>query len=321
MKTIFVKCLGLILLSVATEFAQEKSRIAFKISEPDLIPEGIAYDGQTGTFYVGSIYKRKIVRVKRGGEIEDFISSRQDSIQNVLGMKVDVGRRLLWVCAVSGPPDKEREGTAAVYKYDLTGGKLIKKYESSDTAQKHLFNDIVIGESGDVFLTDSMSGSVLAIRRASDALETLIGGRTFIYPNGIALSGDGHYMFVADARGIHRVNLSNKEVRPVAHADTVSLAGIDGLYWYKGVLLGVQNGFKPERIVRIELNGGLDRAERLTVLEANNAIFNIPTTGAIARGAFYFIANSQMRALDEREEIPFPEKLKETKILVIPLGR
>jgi hypothetical protein len=297
-----------------------RSRVAFTLAEKDLIPEGIAYDQRTGDFYVGSIHNRKIVRIKRGGEVEDFVPSRRDGLQSVLGMKVDAARRLLWVCAASGAAGGGRAAKAAVYKYDLTGGKLVKKYESGGTARQHLFNDVAISRSGDVFVTDSLGGSVLAIRQASDALETLIGGQTFIYPNGIALSGDERFLFVADAGGIHRVELSSKAARPIAHAETVSLAGIDGLYWHEGALVGVQNTFTPERIVSIKLNSGLDRAERLTVLEANHAHFEIPTTGVIAGRDFYYIANSQLRALNEREEVTSPEKLKQTRILALPLG-
>jgi len=312
------------LMQLRTDFDRNntgtrRSRIAFTLPERDLIAEGMAYDEQTRTFYVGSIYKRKIVRIKRNGQIDDFIASRQDGIQDVLGMKADVRRRLLWVCAVSGPRDKEGEGAAAVYKYDLNSGKLIKKYHSSDATLKYLFNDIVIGRSGDVFLTDSLGGGVWVIRQQNDALETFIDRSTFDYPNGIAFSDGGQYLLVADARGIHRIELRNREVRPVAHADTISLAGIDGLYWHKGELLGVQNSFKPERIVRIELNKSLDHAEKLTVMEANNALFNIPTTGAIARGAFYYIANSQLSAMNEKGEIPYPEKMTPTQILLVPL--
>ncbi len=56
MTDIHAKGFGLILLTFlifAAAFGQEKSRIAFTINEPNLIPEGIAYDAPTKTFYVG----------------------------------------------------------------------------------------------------------------------------------------------------------------------------------------------------------------------------------------------------------------------------
>lgn len=297
-----------------------RSTVAFRLAEKDLIPEGIAYDPVRDAFYVGSIYRRKIVRVTRGGRAEDFTAPQQDGLLNVLGLRVDAGRRVLWACAVSGARDEGGEGSrSALFKYDLESGRLIKKYESARDGRKHLFNDIAISNSGDLFVTDSLSGSVLKLSRASDALETFVGADTFIYPNGVAVSGDGRYLFVADARGVYRVDLADKTVRPLAAAEDVSLAGFDGLYWEAGGLVGVQNGFKPVRVVRVELDRTLGRAVGLRVLESNHPLYNIPTTGVVARGRFHYIANSQLRSLDGREVIAPPESLKEPVILALPL--
>lgn len=295
------------------------SRTAFTLAEKDLIPEGIAYDEKEDTFYVGSIFKRKVVRVTRTGKAEDFTVSGQDGLMNVIGLKVDAARRLLWVCVSSGPRDKERDGAAAVFKYDLRNRRLVKRYERHDAGQKHLFNDIVISRAGDAYLTDSLSGGVWKIAHDTDTLEQFIKAGTFFYPNGIALSSDDRYLFMADAGRVFRIDLKDKSTQPLQHSDTISLAGFDGLYWHAGGLIGVQNGFSPKRIVRVTLNQALDRAEKVTVLEANNPQFVIPTTGALGRDGFYYIANSQLRAMNEQEEIPAPDKLKAPLILKTPL--
>ena len=43
------------------------SRVAFRIPQPKLIPEGIAWDAQTGDFFVGSLQEKKIVRITASG--------------------------------------------------------------------------------------------------------------------------------------------------------------------------------------------------------------------------------------------------------------
>lgn len=297
------------------------SRLAFTLAEKDLIPEGIAYDAATGDLYVSSIYRRKIVRVSKSGKIEDFTAPNQDGLLNVLGMKVEPKRRVLWACTFSGPRDGDRNGIGILFKYDLTSGKLIRKYESGSDGRKHLYNDIALTQSGDAFITDSTAGAVLRLPRATDTIETLIPAETFVYPNGVALSADERYLFVADARAVHRIDVKSKEIRKVGHAESVSLAGIDGMYWHEGGLIAVQNGFKPNRIIRIKLNRTLDHVAELTVLESNHPQYEIPTTGVVAPGLFYYIANSQLRKLNEREEIAPPDKLKEPIILALPLGR
>src|SRR5215211_7738657 len=76
--------------------ARGQSRVAFRIPEPDLIPEGIAYDPVAQVFYVGSTYKRKIVSVDGRGVVRDFTGEGQDGLWGLLGMRVDAKRRLLW---------------------------------------------------------------------------------------------------------------------------------------------------------------------------------------------------------------------------------
>lgn len=98
MKFVHAKFAGLILLFFLTfsaTFAQDKSRIAFKIGEPDLGPEGIAYDARKKTFCVGSTYLRKIISIDEKGKVKNFTVEAQDGIRGVLGLRVDAERRVL----------------------------------------------------------------------------------------------------------------------------------------------------------------------------------------------------------------------------------
>src|SRR5215470_13317614 len=73
---------------------------AFTVHEKGLVPESIAYDERTGTFYLSSVYKRKILSVTKAGDAKVF-SSDADGLWSVMGMKVDPARRLLWVCTTA----------------------------------------------------------------------------------------------------------------------------------------------------------------------------------------------------------------------------
>lgn len=68
------------------------SETAFLL-EKDLIPENIAYDAKTRAFFVGSMYKAKIIRIGADGVVSDFVPSRRDGLLSVLGMKIDPARR------------------------------------------------------------------------------------------------------------------------------------------------------------------------------------------------------------------------------------
>ncbi len=66
-----------------------RSTVAFLLPETDLIPEGIAYDPSEKTFYLGSTYKRKIIKISPDGQATDFKRAGEDNLWEVLGMKVD----------------------------------------------------------------------------------------------------------------------------------------------------------------------------------------------------------------------------------------
>ena len=57
------------------------------------------------------------------------------------------------------------------------------------------------------------------------------------------------------------------------------------------------------------------------MLERGNPLFEIPTTGAVAGDAYYYMANTQLRALGPGGVVKDREKLKPVVILRLELPR
>lgn len=295
------------------------SKIAFEVSEKDLIAEGLAYDPVDDCFYLSSIFKRKIVRAEKSGKHADFTSTAQDGLFQVLGMKVDAERRILWACSEVESINKETDGYSGIFKYDLTTGKLIKKYVIDNKAGPHLFNDLVFNSARDVFFTDSRAGCVYTINHAKDVIEPFTTPNSFTYPNGIALSSDGRHLFVADAKGIAVLDPKSARRTQLKPPQNNEIRGFDGLYYYRNSLIGIQNAPRLQRVIRLFLNAEVTAVERVEVLDRNNPLFNIPTTGTIVGDEFYFIGNSQLDSLKPDGTIPAPEKLQAVRILKLKL--
>jgi sugar lactone lactonase YvrE len=292
----------LLLSSCFFASAQERSRVAFKIEERELIPEGIAYDPRARVFYVGSTYKRKIVSVDEKGVVRDFTGEAQEGLLGALGMKVDAKRRLLWVVSTNAGgamPGKglgrDCLGCSAVFKYDLSAGRLIKKYVLSNKPNVHFLNDLTINSRGDAFITDTITGDIYLISRRKDELELFINLGQKAFPNGIDLSGDGKHLFVAAAGGIRAVNLRDRSSRELKLPDGVSPVVIDGLYFYQGSLIAVQPFADQRKVVRYSLDEGANAVTKVEVIEPEHPLFQQPTTGVIVGGDFYYIANSQLQ--------------------------
>lgn len=305
MKTAFVKSFCLIfltLLMIPSLPAQEKSRTAFKIGEPDLIPEGIAYDSRTKTFYVGSTYLRKIISIDEKGAARNFTAEAQDGLRGVLGMRVDEKRRVLW--AISSDAGlamplknggRDCLGCSEVFKYNLDTGKLIKKYVLSNKPNAHFLNDLTVTSKGDVYITDTVHGAIYFIGSETDELTEFLNLGKTSYPNGIDLSADEKTLFVALNGKIAAIDLQSKTNLILALPPDVKVGITDGLYFYKNSLVAIQPFDAGKTVVRHRLNDKQTGVVKTEIVEASHKLLNQPTTGVIIGEDFYYIANSQLQ--------------------------
>jgi len=300
--------------------AQTKPEIAFTLEEKNLIPEGIAYNAVDKSFYVGSIYKKKIVQITADGKVSDFISSGADEIEQVLGMKVDA-RGFLWAC--NNTPEHDTVNRISnVHVYDLHTKKMVKRFKLVDD-RVHLFNDLYITKNGDVFITDTQASMLWVVRRDSKTLEEFTKPGSLMWANGITASQDEKHLLVSTtgSLGIAMVDIQTKAITPLLN-DRYRMMGFDGLYRYNNILIGVQNTFFPESIQKIVMTPDNRRAEKVDFLGESDSLFNIPTTGVLADGYFYFIANSQLLQIigSSQGKIKDPEKLEDIIIMKIKLN-
>jgi hypothetical protein len=297
-----------------------RSTTALLIRERDVFPEGIAYDPIAKTYYLSSIGKHKILAARPDGSAKDFKASGQDGLGETLGMKVDAKRRILWVVSDSftqGAQDKaERQG---LFQYDLKTGALRFKHLLPPNSGGFL-NDVALNSTGEAFTTNTGTGEVFRASPDHDGLEPFLPPNSVIQANGIAVSHDDKLLFVAGWIGIARVDMATKQVRLLAKSRNIADANIDGLYFHKGTLVGIQNpDVHPGRVMRYYLNPARDTIERAEVLEAYNPIFDVPTTGTLVGDFLYFAANPQIDKRREDGSMPPPGELQDIRIVKLKL--
>lgn len=278
--------------SVHADFrAVLQAREAFRTREKDLIPDGLAYDQPRNVFYLGSVNRRKIVEIGRDGNVSDFLPDGRLGLLPVRGISVDPRDDTIWADSFS------EDGQTELLHFDGTG-KLIGRFKPTN-GTKHGFNNLVIQKNGEVITTDSLANAVLRFDPASRTFRALRVHRLLFYPNGMALGGDNQTLYVADSLGVVRIDLARGESRDVDPGPKSTLAGIDGLYWYKGNLVGIQNGIGSPRVAAFRLSSDGGRVTRTTVLENRSHFCTSPTTGAIVGARFFFIANSELDNMND----------------------
>jgi outer membrane protein assembly factor BamB len=291
------------------------NKIAYRISEKDLIPEGIIYSSTTNSFYLSSIYKTKIVQIHaETGELKDFIPSNLLRI-SFLGLIIDDTRNHLWAC---GNMKRYGERVSLVSKFSLNTGELIKTYSYIDTVA-NTYNDLAKDENGNIYFTDSDGQYVYKIDNQTDSISIFFDGTEISHPNGITISPDNKFLYVAsNEKGIRVLDIEKREIIGEPDSSTNS-KGIDGLKYYKNSLIGIQNEVKTKSEVKIAqylLDNTGTKITGMKIIDQNNPHFNIPTTFVIVDNHLFCLANSQLGNISSSElRIINPEELNDVLIL------
>lgn len=296
------------------------SAVAFTLPERDTIAEGIAHDSQTGAFFVSSVHNRKIIKILPGGRAQDFATK---DLFAVLGMAVDVKRRALWACSSAAAEMKNFQetdkGRAKLVEFDIDTANLRQTIVLDESSTGHMCNDLAVDGDGTVFVSDPAASMVYTVPPGGKSLDAFAARGEFAAPQGIALTGDGQSIFVADySRGLFHVDRSTRAVTWMLPPDDSTLVGIDGLVTYRGDLIAIQNGIRPHRVVRIAVDVSAKIVRRVEILQMNHPAFNEPTLGVVVGKELFYVANSQWGSFDKGVLWPM-DKLKEPVVLKLGL--
>jgi len=303
--------------------AREVSDVAFRIPEREFLPEGIAYDPKTKTFYVASVHQGKIVARDANGVVKPFGQGRQDGLWSVLALKVDSERGVLWATTAAVEQTKGLDlsdlGRTALAKYDLKTGKLLKLFEPPRSKDARVFGDLAVTSTGKVYVSDAQQGGIWRVisDKSGDKLQQFVKPGTFASPQGMAFPGRGNWMYVVDySLGMMRVDVKTRKVERVKVPANVCLLGVDALLRHRDGMVATQNGVNPQRVLKIALDaqGNVSGAR---VLESNHSVYAEPTLGVIVDDTLYYVANSQWEKFAKGKPAA---DVKEPAILKLPLG-
>jgi len=169
----------------------------FTLQSTSSLPEGVAYDGVTHTFFATAINGGQITRITPLGQ-EIVFHSDADANRSFGGAHVDEARRRLWVCVVDVKTNPFP--TSQVWAFNIESKAVTHKITLPAVS---FCNDLVTDDAGTVYATDSANPSIYKIVPKTGALSTLVSAPEFapIAPgaiglNGLDLSPDGERLLV-----------------------------------------------------------------------------------------------------------------------------
>jgi len=294
------------------------SEAAWTIHQKTFVPEGVAYDPVTKSFFVSSQFQRKIVRIDATGQVADF-ADRTSGLWMVFGIVVDPERRLLWAVSTAERPmdgyTASDENHTGIFAFNVDTAKLAHRYLLDPATPSHRFDDLTVVRDGRIFASDGGTGAIYTVAPNAE-LRVFVRDGTIQGPNGIAPSPDGRFIYVSDYAGyIFKVDTTTAALMRLEMPGDVALYGIDGLAWDKDGLIGVQNGVNPERVIRLALNDNHTRITNVTILDMGNPHVAEPTLGVVVGDSYYYVANSHGALLRKPNSVLSEQPLTEPVIL------
>lgn len=313
--------------AIAARFARNRApagalRVAFTLEDRGLIPEGLVCAAD-GSCFVSSVRRGSITRVMPDGRARPFVTARRDGLWSALGLELDPKRGVLWVASAALPQldgvTVEERGRTGVFAFALGDGRLVHRIVLPDDGKAHALGDLRVLDDGRLLVSDQQGGVLYTLDPKAGSFRRLTSAGALVSPQGAVVARDGQSAIVADrALGLMKVSLMTGAVSRVPALTEICTYGIDGLYAHGDALIAVQNGIRPNRVVRFELDAA-GRVSRSTLLAANDPRFSEPTLGAVIGNRFRFIANSQWDRFDAEGKLPPDAELAAPIVLEVTL--
>ena len=278
---------------------------AYDLEGDDLYPEGIAWDPETRSFYVGSLERGTVTRVDADGS-QSLLGEAANDGWSTLGMKVDPAARRLLACATS----PEADGAGQIWIYDLDGCGLVEQVELSVAAEAARCNDLALAPDGAALVTDPGQGNVYRVVPGEAptiwAQDPLLDseGPLPLGLNGIAVTPDDAYVIAVNlvAQRLVRIELADPaSVIELALTGDPLPQGGDGLVFGADDVLYVM---RNTEVLRVALADAYTTGDvtTLTVPALPSGI----TTATVAEGEVYLTEGSAVAlTFAQPPELPF----------------
>jgi hypothetical protein len=270
------------------------SEDVLRFSTDRFTPAGLAYDAVSRRFVVGDQRGRKLRVVGEGQDhAVDLVRSESAGFYDIRALSIDTRRGDLWVVTSDAAGV---EGT--VHRIQLVSGRPLQSLPLTSEAG-HLIHpvDLAIAESGVVFLLNR-DGRIQRVRPGNQTIDTVAALKGIEEASTLALASNDTIAYVADAHGLHRVDLGNGSAAAVVTAAELPLTGLERLRAHRGGFVALQRSPDGERrLLRLELNR-TGRAVRAATTYDVRVEVGSPTAFAVSGDEVSIVSGAPASAAD-----------------------
>jgi hypothetical protein len=302
----------------AKQFGEGKT--AFELAKGDHLYDALAWDAKRGQLLVGGAREGKVQLVDTTtGKLSDFITAdANNGLFGVDALAVDGAHGKLYVATSATLIFKgfnaDNAGKSGISEFDLASGKFLKNYTFAKSDGAHRLSALVVGKDGQVYAADGSRKQLFKLD--SGELKVILSNPKLSYISALALSGDGHTLYMADfALGVFGFDLTKGQAfEPSHNSSSLVLGGIVGMHWFDGTLVVVENGMVPKRVMRLQLSADGRSIEGAMPLDAAQPSFDELGAGTVAGDKLYFFSNREDSLYDAQGVLTEADKLEPTRV-------
>ncbi len=200
-----------------------RTPVQINFTEPNLFPEGLAFDPLHNWFFVSSAAHGDIGIVTFDGTYKPFITD--ETLTGTTGLKVDKARKRLWVCNV--------ENGIGAYSLN-TGTRLFFTDLAALLPGEPVFiNDVALDPEGNAYVTNSFSPVIYKVTREGKASVFFQNAALALAPGEFGFNGIQY-----DERGFLLVAFLNQLIKiQVRNTASYSFVQLDAMISPDGLLL------------------------------------------------------------------------------------
>lgn len=272
--------------------------VAFTLPGEPADFEAIAWDGSREKILVGTLREGTVLAVGDDGKKEVLLKADdKNGLWSIHGLAVDVERNRLWISSSATPEfggfSPAVKGGSAVSEFKLDSLELVGRFDVPADELKHKLGSIAVTNDGHVYVIDRNKPIIYRKMPESTKLEAYVAHPELVSLTDLAVAPDNSKLFVSDtAMGIWVIDPVVQQAAMLAGPETLNLGGITGMEFIDGKLLVIQNGFNPQRLIRLNLDNGDSEVGEVAPMAIALESFDGPGTSTLTEDSIYYFANS-----------------------------
>jgi len=221
----------------------------------------------------------------------------ENGFWSITGLAIDVDNNRLWLSSAATPSfagySAADQGHGAVFELDLKTLEVLNRYNMPVDGLRHEPGSLVVTDDHHVYVIDRALPVVYQKTPEGTHLEAFMANPGLLGLTGIAITPDNSRIFVSDsAMGIMVIDPIAVQAAMLSGPETLNLGGIGSVSYSEGNLFVIQNGFVPQRIMRLTLDGTGAAVASVDPMAIALSEFNRPGLGTIQGDSLVYLANT-----------------------------